>query len=412
MHKYERKNKMNNDIKFTENDVIKKAILMLKENLLDIKSYINNPMSSTLKLQKVKVEILKANDRLNDIYNVLNANDETKLIEVKKLCNMLHEEVQAIMEEKKYTEYCKQEIKVLNDYDNNNKTTANYKVDEKYIKDFMESYPGYTRHDAEEAFINEMKHWEEYKKEYQKYEQERCERFLKKHNNFRSVFDECYEDKNLDKDMEILKNYLEKNNMLSTSLPGGSHDLVVIRAKLAVAKNKSKIGMLVIPKEENKYKTEKDYSRYEIISVKPAYVKSNLSKRKLPTEIFTYLISNNILTAKDFKKYSINQFGRTFEAKMGDIILDNELPEALDRQKRYNKVDFSQYPKSDFKGTLYISNQWDKNSIDRLINNIELNYGEYISIITPEVANIVAYAYDEEISSIDKNGLKIKHIER
>ena len=59
-----------------------------------------------------------------------------------------------------------------------------------------------------------------------------------------------------------------------------------------------------------------------------------------------------------------------------------------------------------------LSNQWDKNSIDRLINNIELNYGEYISIITPEVANIVAYAYDEEISSIDKNGLKIKHIDR
>ena len=63
---------MNNDIKLTENDVIKKAILMLKENLSDIKSYINNPMSSNLKLQKVKVEILKANDRLNDIYNVLN----------------------------------------------------------------------------------------------------------------------------------------------------------------------------------------------------------------------------------------------------------------------------------------------------------------------------------------------------
>lgn len=402
MHKYERKNKMNNDIKLTENDVIKKAILMLKENLLDIKSYINNPMSSTLKLQKVKVEILKANDRLNDIYNVLNANDETKLIEVKKLCNMLHEEVQAIMEEKKYTEYCKQEIKVLNDYDNNNKTTANYKVDEKYIKDFMESNPGYTRHDAEEAFINEMKHWEEYVKEYQKQDQERCERFLKKHNNFRSVFDECYEDKNLDKDMEILKNYLEKNNMLSTSLSISGHDLVVIRAKLAVAKNKSKIGMLVIPEEENKYKTEKDYSRYEIISVKPAYIKSNLSKRKLPTEIFTYLISNNILTAKDFKKYSINQFGRTFEAKMGDIILDNELPETLDRQKRYNKVDFLQYPKSDFKGTLYISNQWDKKSIDKLINNIELNYGQHISIITPEVANIVAYAYDEDISAVDK----------
>ena len=107
MHKHERKNKMNNDIKLTENDVIKKAILMLKENLLDIKSYINNPMSSTLKLQKVKVEILKANDRLNDIYNVLNSNNQDKLIEIKKLCNILQEEVKAKIEEKEYAEYIK-----------------------------------------------------------------------------------------------------------------------------------------------------------------------------------------------------------------------------------------------------------------------------------------------------------------
>ena len=388
---------MNNDTKLTENDVVKKAILMLKENLLGIKNYINNPMSATLKLQKVKVEILKTNDRLNDIYNVLNANDENKLIEVKRLCNILQDEAKAVIEERKFTESRVQETNQLNDY-SSKKTTSNYKIDEDFINNYMENFQGSTHQEAETAYINEMKHWEEY----EKYEEERINNFLKKHNNFRSVFEECYEDKNLDKDMEILKNYLEKNNMLSTSLSISSHDLVVIRAKLAVAKNKSKIGTLVIPKEENKYKTEKDYSRYEIISVKPAYVKSNLSKRKLPTEIFTYLISNNILTAKDFKKYSINQFGRTFEAKMGDIILDNELPEALDRQKRYNKVDFSQYPKSNFKGTLYISNQWDKNSIDRLINNIELNYGQHISIITPEVANIVAYAYDEDISAVDK----------
>ena len=273
----------------------------------------------------------------------------------------------------------------------------------------MGNNTGYTRQNSVNAFMDEMNQWKEYEKhlekeyqEYQKYEEERIDKFLEKHNNFRSVFDECYKDKNLDKDVETLQKYLEENNMLSMSLSGSRHDLVVIRAKLAVAKNKSKIGTLVIPKEENKYKTEKDYSRYEIISVKPAYVKSNLSKRKLPTEIFTYLISNNILTAKDFKKYSINQFGRTFETKMGDIILDNELPEALDRQKRYNKVDFSQYPKSDFKGTLYISNQWDKKSIDKLINNIELNYGQHISIITPEVVNTVAYAYDEDISAVDK----------
>ena len=398
---------MSNDTKFTENDVIKQAVLMLKNNLLDMKKYLNNSMSSTLKLQKIKVEILKADDRLNDIYNVLNSNNQDKLIEIKKLCNILQEEVKAKIEEKEYAEYIKSLQNTVDDTKYYEQLEKDYQNDmgltEKEYQEYLQS--------MKEQAENE-EYYDAWAQEYQKYEQERCERFLKKHNNFRSVFDECYEDKNLDKDMEILKNYLEKNNMLSTSLSTSSHDLVVIRAKLAVAKNKSKIGMLVIPKEENKYKTEKDYSRYEIISVKPAYVKSNLSKRKLPTEIFTYLISNNILTAKDFKKYSINQFGRTFEAKMGDIILDNELPEALDRQKRYNKVDFSQYPKSDFKGTLYISNQWDKNSIDRLINNIELNYGEYISIITPEVANIVAYAYDEEISSIDKNGLKIKHIER
>ena len=52
-------------------------------------------------------------------------------------------------------------------------------------------------------------YYDAWAQEYQKYEQERCERFLKKHNNFRSVFDECYEDKNLDKDMEILTYVLE-----------------------------------------------------------------------------------------------------------------------------------------------------------------------------------------------------------
>ena len=106
---------MNNDTKLTENDVVKKAILMLKENLLGIKNYINNPMSATLKLQKVKVEILKTNDRLNDIYNVLNANDETKLIEVKKLCNILQDEAKAVIEERKFTESRVQETNQLND---------------------------------------------------------------------------------------------------------------------------------------------------------------------------------------------------------------------------------------------------------------------------------------------------------
>ena len=70
---------------------------MLKNNLLDMKKYLNNSMSSALKLQKIKVEILKVDDRLNDIFNVLNANNNERLLEAKKLCNMLHEEIQAIM---------------------------------------------------------------------------------------------------------------------------------------------------------------------------------------------------------------------------------------------------------------------------------------------------------------------------
>ena len=134
-----------------------------------------------------------------------------------------------MIEERKFTESRVQETNQLNDY-SSNKTTSNYKIDEDFINNYMENFQGSTHQEAETAYINEMKHWEEY----EKYEEERINNFLKKHNNFRSVFEECYEDKNLDKDMEILKNYLEKNNMLSTSLSISSHDLVVIRAKLVI----------------------------------------------------------------------------------------------------------------------------------------------------------------------------------
>ncbi len=332
---------------------------------------IYNMQNSHLILKYIKSEIEDLEEVNNKILSFLNS-DNNKIR--KEIVDMLNEKVQCL------------EAKFKESY----RPFASY---EEYIE-----YNQKERYQEDPVLSAEYDY-----REFERSEKENMNIFISKHKKFRSIFNDCYEDKNLDLDMKVLENYLKKNNMLSPSLAISRHALVVVRAKLAVAKNKELIQNLVISKEENNYKTDKDYSRYEIIGVNPAFIKSNLSKRKLPTEIFTYLISNNILKEKDISKYSINQFGRTFETKMGDIILPEELPQDEKRQIRYNKVDFSFYPKSDFQGILYFSNQWSKDSIDKLINNIELNFGKYLSIITPEVANVVAYAYDEKISQIEKD---------
>ncbi len=127
------------------------------------------------------------------------------------------------------------------------------------------------------------------------------------------------------------------------------------------------------------------YTRYEI----NGHVKNNpivlnsISKRRIPELVFNYLIWNNIIKEKDFEKFSKNQFGRTFESKMGDIIYEKDLPKEENRQKRYTKLDCSNFKNSDFHGVIYISNQWSEDSIEKFIDYIHKNYGEYIEITSP-----------------------------
>lgn len=107
---------------------------------------------------------------------------------------------------------------------------------------------------------------------------------------------------------------------------------------------------------------------------------------------------------KDLELFSTNQFGRTFESTMGDIITEKELPTDEKRRKRYNMVDLSNTPDDivwsedkcyddlekiitfnslkNWKNNnkIYISNQWSKDSIEKFIDFIHKHYSNHISI--------------------------------
>lgn len=152
-----------------------------------------------------------------------------------------------------------------------------------------------------------------------------------------------------------------------------------------------------IEKESRIERQNKDYTRYKIIGKDPEYELKNISKRQLPTEIFKFLIFSNIIKSEDdLKVFSTNQFGRTFESTMGDVLSEDELPKDEKRQKRYNMIDLSCPPEkvcsctdnllgidlTTYKNSnkIYVSNQWGKDSIDKFIDFIHEHYSEYIKI--------------------------------
>ena len=336
---------MNNGAKFTENDVIKKAILMLKNNLLYMKKYLNDPIFSALKLQKIKVEILKVDDRLNDIFNVLNADNNDRLLEAKKLCNMLYEEAQAMIEENKYSEYCKQEVKVLNEYHDN--VSPDDKIKEACTKEFMENFSEYSCCDEEKAFTEEMKHWEEYENERKKAEEK--------------INAEQKQDAKLYGNEYAIWHSLPKLDELYGS--GGPYGKTVKELKEDIKRGYANYHG-ISTKEVIK---QKNYCKYFIKAYKPEFYLDNVSKRKLPTEIFKYLFSNGYMNEENIIEYSTNQFGRTFEAKRGDIQTEEDM---IDNQKnlhRYNRIDFSKINNSKFNKILYISSEWDYDSITKFL---------------------------------------------
>ncbi len=331
---------MSNDNKFTEIDIIKQAILMLKNNLIDMKSYLNNSMSPTLKLQKIKVEILKADDRLNDIYNVLNTDDETRLIEAKKLCNILKDEVQAIVEERKYKEISKQEFEVLNECNKNN-TSSNYNVDLD-VMNYMDCNPGCTREEAEEAL---SKLYEEKEKEYAEYCREQELEF--------------------EQDSELYgKEYATWH---SKNIYGGNPKRISDYEELMRLCGDDEELMKLCGIDKDEIKKQKNYCKYFIKAYKPKFYLDNISKRKLPAEIFKYLFSNGYLKEENIVEYSTNQFGRKFEAKRGDIQTEEDMVDNQKNLHRYNKIDFSKIKNSKFNKILYISTEWDYDSISKFV---------------------------------------------
>ncbi len=132
---------------------------------------------------------------------------------------------------------------------------------------------------------------------------------------------------------------------------------------------------------------KKNYVRYNIEGFHPYFEKTNISKRQLPTIVFEYLISNGLLEEKDFIEFSTNQFGRTFESKKGDLLTADMMKGNEKNLHRYNKIDFSKNKTSKYNGILYVSNQWDLNSITKFIQHINKKYCDKLIILTNSQIN-------------------------
>ena len=130
----------------------------------------------------------------------------------------------------------------------------------------------------------------------------------------------------------------------------------------------------------------KNYTKYSIEGVNSSFVLHKMSKRMVPTKVFEYLFANGFLTDKDLIRYSTNQFGRTFETKRGDIQTEEDMKDNKKNLHRYNKIDFSKIKNSKYHNTLYISNQWDYDSLTEFIKHINEIY-KGIIFVTEENKN-------------------------
>lgn len=320
--------------------LIKKALTMMNDNnIMEIRGFLNSTNKPTLKLQQIRTGILKIEDRLNELLQILNTNDDNKKnTYIKQLTFLLKEEEDSRIEEQtnSYKTIKKRESDMYEEM---------YKDDPDYLKYLQ---------DIEEMYSNMS---EEERKAYDENEQ---------------ACNESYED--------FEKSLHDEYYKYAIATGKNPEDIYEFN------KFTNKRLELKVTSDVNK-NSKKDYTRYEILGVKPYFELKKISKRKLPTEVFKYLISNNIIKEEDFKKYSKNQFGRTFEIKMGDILTEEEMPKAENKQRRYNMIDFSdlsKYPKSEYRGKIFVPNDWDKDSINKFIEHIETNYHEYLSIIYPD----------------------------
>lgn len=351
--------------------IIQLIYLIKDQNILSVKNISKENKDIQTKLLNMRTEILKIEDKLNDILNINKVNSVNEINKtVAQFLNLINEEKAANISVENQNQH-----DIKNNDNNVNKSeqktnnviklhTNNTDLEEMKIRTSFNEMIARENKDVYESIKDD----EEYKE------------FLDCSDFIVDEEDSLYQDYLDDRYEEYKKYYKEFYALVnSANIKSWNTNDFDKYMRLRDA------GSVKITFCDDKNGNLRIYSKYDLLGLikENPYDKQNISKRQLPTEIFKYLISNNIIKESDFKIFSKNQFGRTFESKMGDILNENELPEEIGRQKRYNKIDFSEFEHSKFKSILYISNQWSEDSIVKFIAYIRENYNDYIMIIDP-----------------------------
>ena len=350
--------------------IVNELISIIRKHYIpQVKKLCKENKDIQLKLLNVKTEILKIDDKLEDILNLNSINDINEMNNtVSQVLNMINEEKAAYLIKEDNSNNINTKILQNNNIsDSSSQILSEEDIEEKKIrKSFEELMDQENR-----SYYDLIKEDEGFPDNYDDYSMETDGEEDPGYESYKEYKYDYYKEFYALVNSENVK-YWRKEDF------GKYMDL---RQK----------GSVKVTFCDDKKGNIRIYSKYQITGLIKGHDYKNkkgkewLSKRQLPTEVFTYLISNNIIKEENFKDFSTNQFGRTFETKMGDIVLEKDLPKEKNRQKRYEKVDFSdsEYKQSEFKGILYFSNQWDEDSIFKFIKYIRKHYNDQIMIIDP-----------------------------
>jgi len=117
--------------------------------------------------------------------------------------------------------------------------------------------------------------------------------------------------------------------------------------------------------------TVRDNTQYKINFLNPRQRSlSNLPKGRVPTEVFRFLLENNLMSDGDLSGFRNNRFGRTFCKNYGDI--EFNCPPQND-MKRFNLLQVNGH-------NYYVCNQWGIDCLPAFNNYINSKYGQYIEI--------------------------------
>lgn len=344
--------------------IVNLLLLTLKNNVIQVKKLCKDNKDIQLKMLDVRTEILKIEDRIEDILDLNNINTVKDINEASsRFSNLINEEslASSTISSNNLIEINKTSINAQKDIhkSTNTKELTKEELEEKTLRKWFEEMikeeeEEFRSHYSQEIEEMENAELEENKATYHEYLDCSFEEYKKEYKEFCSLI--------ATENIETLrKEYFEKYRTLRET------------------------GSIKITFCDDKKGNVRIYSKYDFSGLIKSNRKEelNVSKRQLPTVIFDYLICNKIIKNKDLELFSKNRFGRTFESKMGDIIKEKDLPSSPSRQKRYNKKDYSSIETIDINEPIYISNQWDENSISKFIDYVRKEYNDYILIVDP-----------------------------